>query len=135
MTLHDFLALEHEFRWGGVKGDDCMTFAASWVEACTGIDPAAEFRGTYDTQEGAEELIAAHGGLVALAGRQLAAVGAKRVQNPQSGDVGIVRAQVGIDRVKEVAAIRFGPKCWAALSPVRVIAKPFEHVAVWRLPV
>lgn len=133
MDIHEFLALEHQFRWGGIDGDDCMTFAASWAEACAGVDPAAQFRGTYDTQEGAEALIAAHGGMVALASRQLLGIGAKRVQTPETGDVGIVLASVGIDRVKEVAAIRFGPM-WAALSPGRVIAKPFDHIAVWRLP-
>ena len=38
------------FCWGA---HDCALFAASAVEAMTGTDPAADFRGQYDNQAGA----------------------------------------------------------------------------------
>lgn len=41
MNIKGFLSLPHRFRWGGVGGDDCMTFAASWMLHAVGVDPAA----------------------------------------------------------------------------------------------
>lgn len=39
-----------------VYGDwDCCLFVASAIEAMTGVDPAREFRGTYDSLRGAAE--------------------------------------------------------------------------------
>lgn len=45
MTLHEFLALDHRFQWGGVNGEDCMTFAASWVCSQIGIDAYSDEAG------------------------------------------------------------------------------------------
>lgn len=41
---------EEPFQWGT---HDCALFAGSCVNAQTSVDPAAAFRGTYDTKEGA----------------------------------------------------------------------------------
>ena len=41
---------QEPFCWGS---HDCALFAASAVEAMTGTDPAADFRGQYDSQTGA----------------------------------------------------------------------------------
>lgn len=40
--------------WGTV---DCCLFACDWILKATGVDPAAEFRGKYDTQAGAYRLM------------------------------------------------------------------------------
>lgn len=45
---------EEPFVWGT---HDCALFAASCVNAQTGVDPAAAFRGTYDTRIGAAEAL------------------------------------------------------------------------------
>lgn len=139
MDLHQFLLLEHRFQWGGLGftgrdevNNDCFTFPASWVQRLTGIDVARSYRGTYSTKEEADAIIAAAGGVVELAGRQLELVSAKRVQFPQDGDVGIVEVPQG-EELKMVGAIRFGP-LWAVLTPGRVIAKKLDHVAAWRVP-
>ena len=42
------------FQWGQ---NDCMLFAAGGVEAVTGVDPGAEFRGTYDDAISAYRII------------------------------------------------------------------------------
>lgn len=42
------------FRWGEL---DCALFAADCVQAMTGVDLAADFRGLYTDQEGAEAAI------------------------------------------------------------------------------
>ncbi|MDX0424528.1 hypothetical protein GOC88_16860 [Sinorhizobium medicae] len=134
MTLHEFLALPHRFRWGGVGGDDCTTFCARWVEENIGEDPADDFRGSYGTAEEAQRIIDAHGGLVALFAHQVEPLGLKRVQQPGTGDIGILHGQSAIVEGNVlIGAIRFGP-LWAVLTPGRVVAKAAEHVAAWRLP-
>ena len=49
--LHDYIAslAEAEFRWGKL---DCALFAAGAVQAMTGADPAARYRGHYTTARG-----------------------------------------------------------------------------------
>ncbi len=135
MNIHEFLALPHRFRWGGMGGDDCFTFPASWCLEKAGVDPAREFRGKYGSKAEAHALIAAHGGEVNFANRQLSSIGAQRVQNPCDGDVGIVRMMVG-DSASDVhlalvGAIRFGP-LWASISPAGVRATNAEFIAAWR---
>ena len=42
------------FSWGI---NDCMMFSADMVEAVTGVDHAADYRGTYTTREEAQAII------------------------------------------------------------------------------
>ncbi|MBO9194321.1 hypothetical protein J5277_09410 [Rhizobium sp. 16-449-1b] len=133
MTLHEFLALPHRFRWGGSSGDDCTMFCASWVEELTGTDPAADIRGTYRDAAGAHRIIDAAGGLVQFARGRLEPLGFVPTDAPVDGDLGVVRAPAGMgDGMTLVSAIRFGP-LWAILAPAGVIARKLEHVAAWRL--
>ncbi|GLX86380.1 hypothetical protein tloyanaT_26330 [Thalassotalea loyana] len=53
--------LHKPFKWGE---NDCCLIAADLVSAMTGQDPAAAFRGTYDSEVGALKIIAKHGGSV-----------------------------------------------------------------------
>lgn len=73
--------------WGS---NDCCTFAATIVEALTGIDPARRLRGTYQTREQAEALMAAAGGIEALVDRQLreSGISVARWETPQLGQRG-----------------------------------------------
>lgn len=57
-------ARERPFSFGA---HDCALFAADTVRAMTGFDPAAAFRGAYDSERGAMKIIAGHGGLHAIA--------------------------------------------------------------------
>lgn len=136
MKLEDYLTGAHRFRWGGDRGNDCMTFCARWVEIAAGIDPIAHLRGTYSDAQGAERLIIRNGGLVALAANVLETKGFMRTDEPRDGDVGIIVAPAGFDAdrvaVKEIAAIRWGP-LWAALGVGGVIRKQAEMVAAWRI--
>ncbi len=134
MEIHEFLACQHRFRWGGMEGDDCTTFCASWVAARLGIDPAEEHRGAYRDAEGAHAIIDREGGLVALFGSRLEPLGFVRVETAQDGDIGVVVAPSGIDgSLVEVGAVAFGP-LWATLAPSGVAAKKLEPVAIWRMP-
>lgn len=135
MNIHEFLALPHRFRWGGMGGDDCFTFPASWCLERIGLDPAAEFRGSYSSRKEAHALISSYGGEVGFADRQMSALGALRIQHPQDGDVGIVRMLAGESssdmHIALVGAIRFGP-LWASISPAGVRATKADFVAAWR---
>lgn len=135
MNIHEFLALPHRFRWGGIGGDDCFTFPASWCLHKIGVDPAQEFRGLYASKAEAHALITAYGDEVNFANRQLCSIGAQRIQSPSDGDVGIVRMMAGESasdmRSALVGAIRFGP-LWASISPAGVRATKAEFVAAWR---
>lgn len=145
MTLHEFLAQNHRFGWGGQgvahhadpEGriyNDCITFPASWVHEKTGIDVVRDYRGTYNSKEQADAIIETAGGLVNLAGRQLTLVSAKRVQEPLPGDVGVIIAPTGTTEQTLIGAICFGP-VWAFLTPGRVVAKQAQFVAAWSVPV
>lgn len=54
---------QERFAWGS---NDCCLFAADWIQEATGVDPAAELRGTYSTGLGGLRLINEHGGMVGI---------------------------------------------------------------------
>jgi len=49
------------FTWGR---NDCLLFAADCVEALTGVDLVPEYRGTYDTEARAKEILIPYGGVI-----------------------------------------------------------------------
>lgn len=72
MRLHDWQVRYDEvvakcrntpFQWGQ---HDCCLWAATVVEAITGTDPAAAYRGTYDTAAGAMKVIKELGGIAEI---------------------------------------------------------------------
>ncbi|MBN9054238.1 MAG: hypothetical protein J0H80_10780 [Rhizobiales bacterium] len=132
MNIHEFIRLPHRFRWGGVSGDDCVMFCATWARQLCGTDPAASVRGTYFDERSAYAVIAAKGGLVRMIGDGIEPLGFVRVEEPQDGDIGVIRAPSAVDCVvKEICAVRFGP-LWVALGPNGVAGKRADHVAAWR---
>jgi hypothetical protein len=46
------------FEWGV---HDCVLWCADWIGKVTGIDPAAEWRGTYSTEEEAQAILGSLG--------------------------------------------------------------------------
>ncbi|MGO4304185.1 DUF6950 family protein [Cupriavidus sp. RAF12] len=52
------------FVWGE---SDCCLFVCDGVEAITGIDPAARWRGLYATEKGARRILNANGGVMGVA--------------------------------------------------------------------
>ena len=49
------------FAWGV---NDCCLFGADWIQLCTGLDPAATLRGTYDSALSGVRVLENHGGLI-----------------------------------------------------------------------
>lgn len=135
MTLLEFLQLPHRFRWGGKDGidDDCLTFLASYIAAMIGVDPAADLRGTYRTEDQAHEIVTEYGGMVPFVAAKVEPDLAYRVGTPETGDIAIIRAPAGFEgNIKEIGAICFGP-IWATLGPGGVVGKKAVCVAAWRL--
>lgn len=141
MNIHDFMKFNHTFRWGGVSGDDCMTFAASWCRFSTGQDPAEHLRGTYRNRVEAYLIMDRCGGPEQFMDQHLSAIGAMRIpatQEVRDGDIGLVRVMTadedGRAYVGEVAGIAFGP-LWLSLGPGGIVGKKVDTViARWRLP-
>lgn len=53
-------ALRRPFAWGQ---QDCASFALACVEAITGRDPGAQYRGNYDSALGATRILMRFGGM------------------------------------------------------------------------
>ncbi|WP_312795539.1 DUF6950 family protein [Tianweitania sp.] len=118
------------WEWGK---RDCTLFAADWARHLDGYkrDPAAGIRGTYDDADSGAQIIAAHGGIVALGHRFLTPLGWEAVENPVDGDIGIVEAPTA-GGMKLLPALRFGPM-WSVRSVFGVRTTRLPHVAAWRL--
>jgi hypothetical protein len=134
MTLEEYIRLPHRWQWGFT---DCTLFTADWVVEATGKDPGAELRGTYFDAIGARAVLQAAGGVDRLVGSKLGALGFRRIQSPQDGDIGIVRALTGIDAAgsefKHIPAIKFGP-LWAVMSARGAMVKHLDWTGVaWRI--
>jgi hypothetical protein len=79
---------EQPFAWGV---NDCCTFAADWVQLCTGVDYAQAWRGRYASGLGAVRVLDEAGGVVAL----VDSLGLKRVPPQQAGRGDIVAQEAG----------------------------------------
>lgn len=84
--LHDCVAerMERPFAWGV---QDCCLFAADCLHAVTGVDPAADLRGTYSDAQGAARVLGFLGGVVDLAIRHCGPVIPTALAQP--GDIGL----------------------------------------------
>lgn len=56
--------LARAFSWGE---SDCCLFVSDAVEAMTGVDPSARWRGLYKTEKGARRLMRDNGGVAGVA--------------------------------------------------------------------
>lgn len=108
---------------------DCCALVADWVEACTGIDPAAAMRGAYSDRRGAVAIIRAAGGFAAMWRTHMTLAGFDETETPREGDVGVVRDAAG----QLVAAIRFDGK-WAAKTRGGLCIEDFPMVVAWSIP-
>jgi hypothetical protein len=114
------------FAWGV---NDCCMWAADVVLAVTGVDPAADLRGSYATEAQALAVIEQAGGLRALAAARLGPE--VPVLAAQTGDVGLVEQPSG---VLALAACLGGS--WQAVGPEGLWAVPLSWVvAAWRCEV
>lgn len=117
------LARLHEpFAWGE---HDCCLFAADAVQAVTGFDPAAPWRGTYVDERGAMRLVRELGGLAAIA-----VLGGGEEVHPlraRAGDIVLGH----VDR--DCLGVCLGAT-WHAPSAAGLVARPMaEAQRAWRV--
>ena len=101
-----------DFDWGV---HDCCMFAADWVMAATGRDPALHFRASYWNAKGAADTLRMYGGIAQIVDDG----GFVRWQAPgmaQRGDVALVT-----NEKRELLAVVDGTQCVA----------PGRHGLVW----
>lgn len=120
-ALHDYIAALSGavFNWGTL---DCALFAAGAVQAMTGIDPAAAYRGRYSTAGGATRALKRYGAgsLEATIAQQFGEI---QIGFARRGDLvlvdGMVGVCVGADAVfigeadGEPGLVRFPRASWA----------------------
>lgn len=132
--LHDWqmrferLVQERQHTRFSFGAHDCSLWACDVVEAVTGHDPAADLRGTYSDEEGAEAVMQAGGGLAAMAcarfGQEIAPLMAA------VGDVGLIDT----DRGPALAACNGGT--WMVASAFGLAHVPTARVLrAWRCEV
>lgn len=115
--------LSKRFAWGE---HDCVLFAADCIEACTGVDPAAEMRGTYSDAAGAARLVKNRGGMAAIAAAHCGSEVLPALA--QTGDIGLV-----FNDGRECLAV-CGGSTWHAPSAAGVVALPMQQaLRAWRV--
>lgn len=120
-VLRDYHA--RRFVWGQA---DCCLFAADCAMAVCGQDPAADYRGQYDSELGAKKaLLRGHGSLVKAFGACFAEVSTRLVQR---GDIVLFSGPYGA-----TAGIWWSGRVWAMSDGGLV---PLDHVTLthaWRV--
>ena len=110
------------FAWGE---HDCVMFAADCVQAITGSDPAAEYRGKYETEVGAAKLMKRSGGL-----REMATAALGDEISPALATLG----DVGLHEVDEAPALAIcAGTHWLAAGPNGLVALQHDSIVTsWR---
>lgn len=99
--------------------NDCCLFIADWWRAVHGVDPVAEWRGTYRTEEDKRALLDREGGMVALISRIADRAGTVETENPITGDFGLIKH--GDTTVGAICTGTAGEVlCWAVRSETGV---------------
>ncbi len=131
MSLGDYLleAGRRPWAWGE---HDCATFPAGWAMLRGHADPMAGWRGTYATEEEAQEIIEEAGGLLVLWSSALAALAVAQ-GGAEAGDIGVcaVMDEGGLTANGGI----FTGERWAFLAPRGLYCAPVDppHVfKVWR---
>ena len=115
--------LHTPFGWGT---HDCCLWGADVVLAVAEVDPAAPYRGTYNTEQAARALLAEHGGIAGLATAHLGAPVLPSLARP--GDLGLVQTAAA-----ETLAVCLGTH-WAAPGLAGLALLRTTHVsAAWRV--
>lgn len=117
LAAHIHAAVDQPWAWGTA---DCTIWVADWCLVRWGVDPAAQYRGTYYTQSAAEKMLA--DGLVERVAPHLPW---GRKLDPEPGDIGVIKICGS-----QVAAIWTGAH-WAFRSLSGVGFTTRKAIVVW----
>jgi len=131
MTVGEYLkeATRARHIWGE---RDCCLWPADWVLHRRGFDPAAQWRGRYDTESEALAFVDDAGGMVAMWAGVLDRL--NRAEHPADGDVGVVMVH-GPDGPVANGGI-FADRRWSFLAPsglFRASIAPEHVLSVWHV--
>jgi uncharacterized protein DUF6950 len=110
---------------------DCVLVLADWwmMNHPGAPDPAAAYRGAYDTPETLSDLLERDGPLVRLIGKVARSVGCPRSREPEPGDIGVVRLGDAL-----FGAILSPSRRWTVRTARSVAASSeFKLVAAWSI--
>jgi len=110
------------FAWGET---DCILAVCDHVRRCTGVDPAAPWRGTYHDEAGAMAIYEAHGGVLSLMRHGMALAGFA------AGDAFPGRPVVCLVGGHEVAGVCFGRRVGFLAEDRGLIEMSAEIVEAW----
>jgi len=127
--LEAFFA-EHGARAWQPGQVDCLLMLADYAVALGYPDPAAHLRGAYDSEDGFRSIIEQAGGVVPLVAGCAGRIGAKRLQQPLRGAIGVIGSAGNVHR--QFGAIYDGERWIARLKEnfTRVTANP---LAIWAI--
>lgn len=109
---------------------DCCLALADWAIACGHNDPARHLREAYDSEEGFRAIIEAAGSVTALVGSCADAIGARRLQAPIRGAIGVIGSPANIHR--QFGAIHDGAG-WRVRSVEGFCPMLARPLAIWSL--
>lgn len=121
-------AASRPFGWSGW---DCGLFVADWAILLTGRDPAASWRGHYDSERACARLTAPLGGYIGAFAYGALACGFAPTVLPEDGDAGLVELHFG-RRARPCGAIRYRGR-WAVLSTRGLSVLRAPTFAAWSL--
>jgi hypothetical protein len=123
MRLAEFLDAQaaRPFSWAD---QNCLLFCADWVLACTGVDPAEEWRGRCGDEQAAYRAVRAAGGFTRIMDAGLARAGWRRALSPAEGSIGLIRAP----RLTGAIRTRRG---WAFRSDAGITVADLRSIAAW----
>ena len=116
------------FQWGEL---DCALFAAGWAMQMTGIDPAADWRGKYSTEQGCARILKRHGGLLTLAANGAQRAGLISTETPSIGAIGVLEVETA--RGRDLALAIYVGSFWSLLSPDGLLMVRADPVAAWEV--
>lgn len=116
---------------------DCLMAPAAWSLMATGVDAGAPWRGRYRDEAGAEAMLSEAGGMIALVGRRLEALGwtRGRWRAARPGAIGVVRLARGMAGANRqpFGAVRYGGG-WLIATDSGALFEPARALAHWNLP-
>lgn len=96
---------------------DCALMLADWGRELTGIDGAADLRGTYRSEAGCARVLRRAGGLVAVVDRCATRIGFARRDVARAGDIGVGPCILRNGETGEAGGLCVDARQWASLAP------------------
>lgn len=124
------------FQWGWA---DCMLDLADWLQAATGRDLGAVWRGRYACAEECRALFRSQGGMARAIRAFATEAGLAETGDPKPGDIGMVRA-FPVDfggrhkRLFPMGAIMMASGRWRVRALHGHVCGTFPLICAWSLP-